>query len=250
VIDGSGVSMALAFGAGIASFLSPCVLPLVPSYLTFVTGMSLDELATTDAGNTGNAARRRTMMHATLFVLGFTLVFVSLGAAATALGGAMQHWLRAAERIGGAVIVLFGLYLLGVLRLPFLMRERRVHLGSRPEGLAGSVLAGVAFGAGWTPCVGPVLATILLYAGTSTSAVHGTVLLAVYALGLGIPFLAAAFAFNTFLARSRAMRRFLRPLQIITGSLLVVLGLMLATGRFRLLTAILAGYGQLFSIGS
>jgi cytochrome c-type biogenesis protein len=250
VIDGSGVSMALAFGAGIASFLSPCVLPLVPSYLTFVTGMSLDELATTDAGNTGNAARRRTMMHATLFVLGFTLVFVSLGAAATALGGAMQHWLRAAERLGGVVIVLFGLYLLGVLRLPFLMRERRVHLGSRPEGLAGSVLAGVAFGAGWTPCVGPVLATILLYAGTSTSAVHGTVLLAVYALGLGIPFLAAAFAFNTFLARSRAMRRFLRPLQIITGSLLVVLGLMLATGRFRLLTAILAGYGQLFSIGS
>jgi cytochrome c-type biogenesis protein len=250
VIDGSGVSMALAFGAGIASFLSPCVLPLVPSYLTFVTGMSLDELATTDAGNTGNAARRRTMMHATLFVLGFTLVFVSLGAAATALGGAMQHWLRAAERIGGAVIVVFGLYLVGALRLPFLMRERRVHLGSRPEGLAGSVLAGVAFGAGWTPCVGPVLATILLYAGTSTSAVHGTVLLAVYALGLGIPFLAAAFAFNTFLARSRAMRRFLRPLQIITGSLLVVLGLMLATGRFRLLTAILAGYGQLFSIGS
>jgi cytochrome c-type biogenesis protein len=247
VIDGSGVSIGLAFGAGIASFLSPCVLPLVPSYLTFVTGMSLDELATADAGN---AARWHTMAHATLFVLGFTIVFVSLGAAATALGGAMQHWLRAAERIGGAVIAVFGLYLLGAVRLPVLMRERGVHLGSRPEGLAGSVIAGVAFGAGWTPCVGPVLATILLYAGTSTSAAHGIVLLAVYALGLGIPFLAAAFAFNAFLARRRTIRRFLRPLQIITGSLLVALGLILATGRFRLLTAVLAGYGQLFTIGS
>ena len=246
VTNASSVSISLAFVAGVVSFLSPCVLPLVPSYLTFVTGMTLDELM----ANGERPARTRAMLHASLFVLGFSLVFVALGATATALGATLAQSLTLVQRVGGVVIVLFGAYLLGVVRLPFLMRERRVYLARRPAGMAGSVLVGIAFGAGWTPCVGPVLASILLYAGTTGSMVRGTSLLAAYALGLGIPFMVAAFACSWFLTRSRNIGRWLRPIELATGALLVVVGLMLATGRFSLLSGYLAGFGQLITLGS
>jgi len=247
VSDGSSISLGLAFTAGLVSFLSPCVIPLVPSYLTFVTGMTLDEL--TDAQ--GVAARRsHTMLHATLFVLGFALVFVSLGAAATALGVAIGRSLGWVQRIGGVVIVLFGVHLLGLLRLPALMRERRAHIATKPTGLAGSFVVGAAFGAGWTPCVGPVLATILLYAGTSGSVAHGTLLLAVYAAGLGLPFIVCAFGVDRLLARVSTLTRWARPLELTTGALLVLVGLALATGQFRALTGMLAGLGQLINLGT
>ena len=152
------MSFPLAFLAGVVSFLSPCVLPVVPGYLTFVSGMTLDELQDGDT----RTARRRAVLHALLFGLGFGLVFMTLGAAATAAGQALARWLPLITRLGGVVVVLFGLYLLGALRLPWLARERRVHLASRPSGLLGSVAVGIAFGAGWTPCIGPVLATILV----------------------------------------------------------------------------------------
>lgn len=242
--DGVSVSLGLAFVAGLVSFLSPCVLPLVPSYLTFVTGMTLDELTEDD----GRAARTRTMTHAALFVAGFMIVFVSLGAAATALGAAIGRSLLIAQQVGGVLIVLFGLYLLGILRLRFLMRERRAHLARRPAGMAGSLVAGVAFGAGWTPCVGPVLASILLYAGTAGSMQQGTALLAAYSIGLGIPFLVAAFALDRFLVRLRGIKRWLRPLELASGVLLVIVGVMLATGQFRFLTGFLAGFGQLVTL--
>ena len=240
------VSLGLAFAAGLVSFLSPCVLPLVPSVLAFVTGMTLDELQ----ADGGRAARGRAMLHTVLFVLGFTIVFVSLGAAATVLGAVIARSLAMVQRVGGVIVMLFGFYLLGALRLPFLMRERRVHLARRPAGMAGSLVAGIAFGAGWTPCVGPVLASILLYAGMEGSMLRGTALLTTYAIGLGLPFIGAAFAFNWFLTRSRGLGRWLRPLEAITGGLLVILGLTLATGRFRLLTGFLAGFGQLITLGS
>ena len=243
--DNGTVSLGLAFAAGLVSFLSPCVLPLVPSYLTFVTGMTLDELIE----DGGRAARTRTMTHAALFVVGFMIVFVSLGAAATALGAAIGKSLVIAQRVGGVLIVLFGLYLLGVVRAPFLMRERRAHLARRPAGMVGSLVAGVAFGAGWTPCVGPVLASILLYAGTAGSMQQGTALLAAYSVGLGIPFLVAAFALDRFLNRLRGIKRWLRPLELVSGALLVIVGVVLATGQFRLLTGYLAGFGQLVTLG-
>lgn len=239
------MSIVLAFAAGLVSFLSPCVLPLVPSYLTFITGMTLDEL-TVDGGM---GARARAMPHAALFVLGFAFVFVALGATASAFGMALGRELVLLQRVGGTAIVLFGCHLLGLLEFPFLRRERRAHLARRPAGLAGSFVAGVAFGAGWTPCVGPVLASILLYAGSDGSMLRGTTLLAAYAVGLGIPFLGAAFAFEWFLARSRMVTRWLRPLELITGALLVVVGLMLVTGRFRMLSGFLAGFGQLVTMG-
>jgi cytochrome c-type biogenesis protein len=247
VSDGGTISLGLAFTAGLVSFLSPCVVPLVPSYLTFVTGMTLDELTDPSAA----ASRRsRTMLHATLFVLGFAVVFVSLGAAATAVGVAIGRSLGWVQRIGGIVIMLFGVHLLGLLRVPALMRERRAHLATKPTGFAGSFVVGVAFGAGWTPCVGPVLATILLYAGTSGSVARGILLLAVYAAGLGLPFLVCAFGVDRLLTRVGTLRRWVRPLEIVTGVVLVLVGLALATGRFRTLTAALAGLGQLVNLGA
>ena len=244
--DAGAISFGLAFVAGLVSFLSPCVLPLVPSYVTFVTGMTLDELT----ANGREAARRRAALHALLFVLGFTLVFVALGATATALGATLRRSLPLLQQIGGVVIAGFGLSMLGVLRMPSLMRERRVHLASKPAGLAGSVLVGVAFGAGWTPCIGPVLATILLYAGMEATMTRGMLLLVAYSIGLGIPFLVAAVGLNWYLAGARHVMRWLRPLELGAGALLVVMGVLMFTGYFATLANYLAGFGQFLEVGS
>lgn len=240
------VSFGVAFLAGVVSFLSPCVLPIVPSYVTFITGMTLDELTVRGTA----AARAKAALHASLFVLGFTLVFVTLGATATMLGAALQRSLPLLQQIGGVIITAFGLYLVGLLRIPALMRDRRVHLASKPAGLAGSLLVGVAFGAGWTPCVGPVLASILLYAGTKTTMAKGMLLLGTYALGLGIPFFVAAVSLNWYLAGTRRLLRWLRPVEIVAGLLLIAVGVLLFTGRFTALSAFLAGFGQLINVGS
>ena len=242
--DVGSVSFAMAFVAGLVSFLSPCVLPLAPSYVTFVTGMSIDDLANGDR----RGARRQAALHAALFILGFTLVFLALGATATLFGAALRQLLPALQQVGGVVIVVFGLYLLGVLRLPALMRERRVHLARKPSGCAGSVLVGVAFGAGWTPCVGPVLASILLYAGMQGTMGQGMLLLAVYALGLGIPFFLTAVAFNWFLAGTRLLRHRLRLIERVAGAFMVVVGVLLVSGRFAVLSNYLAGFGQLLTL--
>jgi cytochrome c-type biogenesis protein len=242
--DAVSISHAMAFLAGLVSFLSPCVLPLAPSYVTFVTGMSLDELASGDR----HGARRQAALHAGLFVLGFTLVFLALGATATLLGATLRRLLPLLQQLGGIVIALFGLYLLGALRLPALLRERRVHLARRPGGRIGSVLVGVGFGAGWTPCIGPVLASILLYAGMQGTMGEGLLLLGLYAVGLGIPFFVVAVAFNWFIAGTRLLRRRLRLIERVTGALLLVVGVLLATGHFALLSNRLAGLGQLFTL--
>lgn len=244
-MDDVSISLGLAFLAGLVSFLSPCVLPLVPSYVTFVTGMTLDEL--TAAGQ--QAARRRAAVHAALFVLGFGLVFVALGATATALGATLRRSLPLMQQVGGIVIALFGLYLLGVLRPTALMRERRVHLASKPAGMAGTVLVGAAFGAGWTPCVGPVLASILLYSGTRSTMGEGMLLLVAYTLGLGIPFFVSAVALNWYLAGVQRVRRWLVPLERTSGALMVAMGILLFTGKFTVISSFLAGFGQFIDVG-
>lgn len=230
-MDSTQVSFALAFGAGVASFLSPCVLPVVPGYVGFVTGVTLEDARTADGG----AVRRQAAIHSALFILGFSLLFIGLGASATALGTVLRRALPLIQQIGGAVVVLFGLYLLGVLRLPLLMQEKRVQLAAKPAGMLGSVVAGVAFGAGWTPCVGPVLASILLYAGMSGTVLHGAALLAAYALGLGVPFFVAAVAFNWFLARTPLLRRWLLPIERAAGAVMVVAGALLFSGRLSII---------------
>jgi len=238
------VSFPLAFLAGLVSFLSPCVLPVVPSYVAFVSGVTLDELRDGDAHD----ARRAALIHSVLFTLGFGLVFMTMGMAATAAGRALAQALPWINRIGGAILIVFGLYLVGVLRLQALSRDLRVHLASRPAGPVGSLLVGVAFGAGWTPCIGPILASILLYASLQATMVQGTLLLGVYALGLGIPFVVAAVGFNWFMAGTRRVRSWLGPLEKIAGALLVVVGVLMLTGSFASISAFLAGLGQLVNL--
>lgn len=240
------VSLGLAFSAGLVSFLSPCVLPIVPSYVGFVTGLTLDELGQGGAG----AARRQAALHAALFVLGFSLVFVALGASAGALGGTLRRALPLVQQVGGVLVAAFGLSLLGILRPGLLLRERRVHLAARPAGKAGSVLVGIAFGAGWTPCVGPVLASILLYAGMAETAGRGALLLTAYAAGLGIPFFAAAVSLTWFLAGAARARRWLPHLQRAAGAALVVLGVLMVTGHFAALAGWLARFAPLVEVGA
>jgi cytochrome c-type biogenesis protein len=238
------IGLAVAFTAGLLSFLSPCVLPLIPSYVTFITGMSLDELTAGDAAR--ERARRAVLVHGSLFVLGFTLIFVILGASATFLGAFFFHASPWLERIGGALLIVFGLYLLGVLRVPGAEREWRVHLSDKPLGYMGTVLVGVTFGAGWTPCLGPVLGGILMLASTSGSMTGGVGLLLVYSLGLAIPFLLAALLLQHFLGGMRRIGPWLPWVSRISGILLLVLGLLMITGSFTALTALLGRYTPAF----
>src|SRR5918912_1772658 len=183
------LGLLIAFTAGLLSFLSPCVLPLIPSYVTFITGMSLEEV---------QSARRTAIVHSLLFIVGFTLIFLALGATASVLGRvllAVREWI---SRVGGALIIVFGLYLLGVFNIRAFGQERRIHLANKPVGYLGTVLVGVAFGAGWTPCIGPILGSILIYTSTAADLTRGLVLLLAYSLGLAIPFLLAAVAIERF----------------------------------------------------
>ena len=239
-MDATSISLPFAFFAGLVSFLSPCVLPVVPAYLTFVSGLTMDELS---EGST-TAARRTAVLHAALFILGFLLVFMTLGASATAAGQAFNRLLPTITRVGGVVVILLGILLLDWVRLPPLARDLRVHLRTKPSGAAGSVVVGIVFGAGWTPCIGPILATILLYASMEATVARGTLLLAAYGLGLGVPFMVAAIGFNWFLTSLEALRRWARPIQRFAGILLVAIGVLLVTGEFAAVSASLADLGQ------
>lgn len=244
-MESQGVGLVVAFAAGLLSFLSPCVLPLIPSYVTFITGMSLDELVDRDQEQ-ALRAKRAVLVHGSLFVLGFTLVFVLLGASVTFLGslfGYAQGWI---ERIGGVLLIGFGLYLLGVLRIPGAEREWRVHLSDKPLGYLGTVLVGVTFGAGWTPCIGPVLGGILTLAATRSSLLEGVGLLTVYSAGLAIPFLLAALLMQRFLTSLKGARRWLPWISRISGILLLIIGLLMITGSFTLLTSLLARWTPSF----
>jgi cytochrome c-type biogenesis protein len=225
------VSFAVAFTAGLLSFLSPCVLPLIPSYVGFLTGLSAEELT---------VQRGTALIHAVWFVAGFSLVFMALGATASVLGAFMFRYHVWIGRIGGVLVLAFGLYLLGIARPAFLLRERRFHLANKPLGYAGSALVGVAFGAAWTPCIGPILGAILTLAAEAGSVGQGTALLGVYALGLAVPFVLTAVALDRFLVWFQRFRPYLVWVERVAGGLLIVLGVLLVTDRF----SVLAGYLQ------
>jgi len=227
-----GVSFGLAFAAGLLSFLSPCVLPLIPSYVGFLTGLSLEEL---------QARRGTALLHALWFVAGFSLIFLALGATASALGRLLLQYQLWIGRVGGVLVVGFGLYLLGVLRPAFLMRERRLELARKPLGYLGSGVVGIAFGAAWTPCVGPILGAILTLAAAQASVGQGVVLLAAYALGLAVPFLVTAYALDRFLTWFQRFRPYIVWVDRTAGALLVLLGLLLLTDRFTLIASYLQG---------
>jgi cytochrome c-type biogenesis protein len=233
VSEPASLGLFVAFAAGLLSFLSPCVLPLVPSYIGFLTGMSLPEMA---------VRRRVALLHALLFVLGFSLVFMVLGASATALGRALNYYQQWLQRIGGVLIILFGLVCLGVIRAPFLTQERRVQMEQKPVGFLGSALVGMAFGAGWTPCIGPVLGAILGLAATTQDLSRGLLLLGVYSAGLAVPFLLAAAALDAFLDWFQRFRRYLPWVMRASGALLILVGVLMATGEFTRLAGWLQGF--------
>ncbi len=236
------VGLLVAFAAGLLSFLSPCVLPLIPSYVTFITGMSLDELTLTTDEAEKERARRAVLVHGLLFIAGFTLVFVIMGASATFLGSLFRYASGWVERVGGVLLIAFGLYLLGVLRMPGADREWRVHLGNKPLGYFGTVVVGVTFAAGWTPCIGPVLGGILALAGTTGSVSSGVGLLLVYSAGLAIPFLIAALLLQRFMGNMGRLARWLPWVNRVSGGLLLIIGILLLTGSFTALTAIMSGW--------
>ena len=225
-------SFALAFLAGLLSFLSPCVLPLIPSYVGFLTGLTLEEL---------EVRRGTALAHALWFVAGFSLIFIALGATASALSVLLlrsQVWIG---RIGGGVVILFGLYLLGVVRPGLLMRERKVQLARKPLGYLGSAFVGITFGAAWTPCIGPILGAILTLAAAQASVGHGAALLTAYSAGLALPFVVTALALDRFLSWFQRFRPYLVWVERLAGILLILLGLLLVTDRFTLLAGWLQG---------
>jgi cytochrome c-type biogenesis protein len=223
------VSIGAAVLAGIFSFLSPCVLPLVPPYLVYMSGVSMEDLLD---GEVGTEASRRShvMLSALLFVAGFTTVFVLLGATASALGNVLRQNLPLLSQIAGVAIIIMGLHFLGVFRFNFFTKEARFHTSQNATNYSGSYVMGLAFAFGWTPCIGPVLAAILSVAGSEESVSRGVVLLAFYSLGLGIPFLLAAFSVESFLGFSRRFRKHLPLLEKVMGGLLVLTGIMFLTG--------------------
>ena len=229
------VSLLAAFGAGVWSFISPCVLPLVPGYISFVSGVSFDQMQSADAAS--RAATRRQMLITSLaFVLGFSLVFISLGASATAIGHLLRHQKTILERIAGVVIIIFGLHLAGVFRIKWLDKDTRVQTSGRPASPIGAFLVGLAFAFGWTPCIGPILGGILAIAGSKNSVGEGVGLLAVYSAGLGIPFLVTSLAIDRFFVASKRIRKYYKPIEIASGALLVVLGILIFTNRFTVLS--------------
>jgi cytochrome c-type biogenesis protein len=213
--------------AGLLSFLSPCVLPLVPPYLCYLAGTSVSELSRAGAVDAG--LRRHALISALFFVLGFSVVFVALGAGASLIGAVLRAYSHILSQVAGVAIILMGLHFLGVFRFAFLQREARVEV-SQPGGPFGAFIMGLAFAFGWTPCIGPVLAGVLAVAGSEASVTRGAGLLAVYSLGLGVPFLLAAFAMGPFLRFLQRFRAHIGAVEKAMGVLLVLTGIAFLTG--------------------
>ena len=241
-------SLLAAFAAGLFSFISPCVLPLVPSYLSYVTGLSFDQLTDQTARQ---RFRKTILINSLLFIAGFSAVFIAFGASASLLGGWLSDYQSAIRKIGGLLIIVFGLYLAGVLKLTFLMREKRFHWTHRPAGYLGSLLVGAAFAAGWTPCVGPVLGAMLTFASASETLWDGLTLLAFYSFGLGLPLFIAALGLDRFLGYMKGFQPYLGIVSMANGILLIVFGLVLYTNSLGLLTAFFEqhGIGWYFGLG-
>jgi len=214
------LNLLIAFAAGLLGFFSPCVVPLIPGYLSFVSGLSLAEMERADRGQ----HLGRILGTTAVFVLGFSLIFTALGASASLVGNVVLSNRDVLSRIGGAIVILLGLAMLGVVPIPGFSREHRVQITRRPGGWAGVLLVGMTFGFAWTPCVGPILGAILTLAATTQRAGDGALLLFVYALGLGLPFLAAALLLTTAFRMLRAVSRHLHAIEVASGAFLVVMG--------------------------
>ena len=230
--SGADISLLGAFAAGILSFLSPCVLPLVPSFLTYLTGLTFADL---QAEHPSHLVRNRLIAHSLLFITGFTLVFVILGASATFLGSFLRENMTIMRKVGAVLIMLFGLHVSGLLPINLLLGERRVNIHHKPAGYFGSLLVGITFAAGWTPCIGPILASILMVAAAESTVYRGIILLLAYSLGLDIPFFLSALAIHRFLALFNRFKKYIRLFEITTGIFLFIVGILIFFDRLAML---------------
>jgi len=215
-----------AFIAGLLSFLSPCVFPLIPSYITYITGLSFADL---QAEHPSHIIRQKSILHSLSFIAGFTVVFVLLGASATYIGSVLQENATIIRKIGGVLLVILGIHVTGMLPLKFLLGEKRVSIKHKPAGYVGSFLVGIAFAAGWTPCIGPILAAILAVAATQDSMYQGIMLLLLYSMGLGVPFFISALAMHRFLIVFNRFKKYIHIFEVFTGILLIVIGVLIYT---------------------
>ena len=247
----SPLSLLVAFAAGVLSFISPCVLPLIPGYISFISGASLDQLrgrpaAAAEAGGVATAVApgtsRRILLTSLAFVAGFSLVFVAFGATASVIGQLLGSYKTKIAYVAGAVLIVLGLHMMGVFRIGFLDYEKRAQASARPTGLLGAMLVGVAFAFGWTPCIGPILGGILTIAGAQESVAQGVVMLAAYSLGLGVPFLLTALAIDRFFAAFARIRRHYHAIEVVSGVLLIAIGLLMLLNRLTLITNFLTPY--------
>jgi cytochrome c-type biogenesis protein len=226
------VNIFVAFTAGLLSFLSPCVLPIIPSYLSFVSGVSLEEMRSPDTTGT---VRRRVVFNSLAFIAGFSLIFVSLGTSASYLGSLFLGYRTFIRTLGGVFVILVGIYLMGFFKIPLLDRYLQFNLKDKPAGYLGSVLVGVTFAVAWIPCVGPILGAILTLAATSTEIGTGIFYLATYAAGLAVPFFLSALAVNSFFEFSQKFRRYVQAVHVAAGVLLIMVGILLVTDYITLL---------------
>ncbi|MBW7956666.1 MAG: sulfite exporter TauE/SafE family protein [Deltaproteobacteria bacterium] len=231
------VSIPLAFMGGILSFISPCVLPLVPSYISFVTGISFEEL--TGDGGEEKKLKKVILFNSLMFILGFSTVFVViLGSSAQLLGNVFMEYQDIVRKIGGLVIILLGIHIIGIINFRILQRDKRLHFfREKPAGLLGSFLVGIGFAAGWTPCIGPILSAIFAVAATTESPWSGIILFIAYSAGLAIPFLLTSLGINTFLRHFNRLKRHMRTVSIVTGVFLIITGLLIFTNSLGIIAA-------------
>jgi cytochrome c-type biogenesis protein len=225
-MNGHEVTYIGAFIAGLLSFLSPCVFPLIPSYVMYITGMSYADML---AEHPSHIIRQKSILHSLCFICGFTVVFVLLGASATYIGSFLHEHAVLIRKVGGVLLLLLGIHVTGLIPLRFLLGEKRVSIKYKPAGYVGSFLVGIAFAAGWTPCIGPILAAILAVAATEERVYQGILLLLAYSLGLGVPFFLSALAMHRFQLVFNRFKKYIRICEVITGLLLMMIGVMIYT---------------------
>jgi cytochrome c-type biogenesis protein len=240
------VTIFAAFFAGIISFVSPCVLPLVPAYLSFISGVSVEELK---EDTRKKAILKKVSINSIAFILGFSVIFVLLGASATFVGQFLLSKLTILSKIAGVIIVLFGLHMIGVFRIKFLQYEKRFHTAAKPIGPLGSFAIGLAFAFGWTPCIGPILAAILIVAGSQETIWQGISLLAIYSLGLGLPFFITGVSLNTFLSMFDRLKRHFRTVEIVSGVFLIIVGILIFTNYLSILSSLLMQWIPWLNLG-